>query len=86
MKYNRGNKVVYVPRERMKDRYAWKLNEYETYEVVGSAFDKLGIEILYCLKDWKGTETSWYEENDLKSIKEIRNLKLKQLKNKNYGN
>jgi len=82
MRFKKGDKVVYIDRLPMTDEYkGWQLNKYETYEVINIACNKQG-EIFYGVKDKKGTETTWFSEEDFIELKEYRKLKLEKLHEK----
>jgi hypothetical protein len=89
MKYKIGDKVVF--KSQPYKQYAWKLNDYEVYEIRSCAFatensdDYKMNTFYYSVKDKKGTETSWFEHDDFITIKKYRKLKLKKII-KNYGN
>lgn len=54
-----------------------KLNE--TYIINNRAFDKNTLKNYYSLKNNKNEEIFWVQEEDLISIKKIRQLKIKQI-------
>ena len=89
MKYKIGDKVIF--KAQPAKVYAWILNDYEEYVIVNRAFsDEYSTDYkpnttYYGVKDKKGTETTWFEENDFITIKRYRKLKLKKI-NKSYGN
>lgn len=83
MKYKIGDKVIFIKKSNKED--AWPLNDYEEYKITNRAFDNMGIDTFYGVKNKNGQESTWYLEMDFITIKELRKIKLKKIKI-NYGN
>ena len=83
MKYKIGDKVVF--KAQSHKQYAWKLNDYEVYEIRCTAFsnengtDYKPNTLYYGVKDKKGTETCWFEYDDFISLKKYRKQKLQKI-------
>ena len=77
MKFRKGDKVFFIGDN---SKYSWKLNKYEEYEICGMSYkNDQFVEFYYGVKNKKGTETTWYEEEDFITIKQLRKLKLDKL-------
>jgi len=83
MSHKIGDKVIFI--KRSYKEYAWELNDFDEFEITDKAFDKMGIDTYYGVKDKNGNYSSWYLETDFKTVKELRKLKLQKIK-ANYGN
>lgn len=77
MKFRIGDNVIFIKRSYKED--AWPLNNYEKYTITNRAFDRMGIDTFYAVKDNNGKESTWYIEDDFLTLKEYRKLKIKKL-------
>jgi len=79
MKFHTGDKVYYMPKTNRE--YAWELKLLDEYIITNHAFDmRTNDNTMYVgVRNKKGIETTWYDENDFLSIYEYRKYKLNKI-------
>lgn len=88
MKFTIGDKVIYIGfnDDGLDGPNAWKLERLQEYTITNKAFEiNKDTGMFYGVRDYKGTESTWYKEKDFISIVEARKLKLEKIEKQYYN-